>query len=222
MPINFERLKTRTGRLILALILTTQCVAGAGVFLLVRRSRQAHELMLLNRDNLGVLIPSDDEAIICPNTVRPGEAKLRPDRPVVGVEIGGKARAYALDGLGGPSGHVVNDMIGRIPVSVTFCGVTNCVRVYTDSARSAALDVQVAGLYRGEMAMKIAGALYLQESARPLKPETNAPPIPYRTLNPIVTSWGSWLKSHPNTDVYARDSRLSRPGVMQKPIRGTS
>jgi len=193
--------------LIVAVLLAVQCLFIAVVVGLARSSRQAHERMILNRDQTDVWLPSTDPAIIRPHTARANEAKLRPDRPAVGVEVGGKARAYSLDALGDQSGHVVNDMIGDTPVSVAFCGITQCLRIYTDSVSSVPLDVEVAGLFNREMVLKIAGTLYLLDSGRPLKPESNLPTIPYRALTPTVTTWESWLKTHPNTDLYVGNSR---------------
>jgi hypothetical protein len=215
MLINFKRLQPGTVRLILGLVLTAQGLAVLGVVKLVRASRHAYALMLQSRDQMGAWTQSEVEAIVCPSTVRASEAKLRPNRPVVGVEIGGKTRAYALDALTYRGGHLVNDMVGKKPVSVVFCDLTQCLRVYTDPAKRAPLDVEVAGLFNSEMVLKIAGALYLQDSSRPLYPETNPPLMPYRQLTPTVTTWGSWIKSHPETDVYIGNSGPSGAGATE-------
>src|SRR5437879_4188705 len=57
---------------------------------------------------------------------------MRDDDQIIGVEVGGRARAYRLDALRSRTRHVVNDLLGGVPVSVSYCDITDCVRAYTD------------------------------------------------------------------------------------------
>ena len=66
------------------------------------------------------------------------EANLRPDDFVIGVAFGGKTRAYRLGALENPMGHLVNDMIDGVAISVAYCDLTRCVRSLHRSWHSSA------------------------------------------------------------------------------------
>src|SRR5215472_8987706 len=51
--------------------------------------------------------------------------------PVIGVSIGNQHRAYALQAVFQQDSHVINDWLGAAPVSVTYCDLCDCVRVFT-------------------------------------------------------------------------------------------
>jgi hypothetical protein len=142
------------------------------------------------------------KATLRPPTIEAKDARLRPDELVIGVQVGNEARAYRLAAFDYPSGHLVNDLIGRVPVSVAYCNLTHCVRVYTDPRNSAPLDAKVAGLLNGHMVMNLSGALYFQDSGRPVEPAKNPPPIPYDVLTPTLTTWKEWTRLHRETDIF--------------------
>ena len=106
------------------------------------------------------------KAITRPRVAGVKEAKLPPDEVVVGIEVDGKARAYRIGAFQHPSGHLVNDLIGGVPVSVGYCNLSDCLRVYTDPRGSAPLEIEVAGRYGSEMVVKFNGALYFHGSGR--------------------------------------------------------
>jgi hypothetical protein len=121
---------------------------------------------------------------------------------VIGVVTQGNARAYRLAAFEGKSGHLVNDLIGAVPVSVAYCNLTNCVRVYTEAGRSAPLDIEVSGSLNDEMILKLAGSLFYHKSGAALLPGSRPSSIPYDLLTPTVTTWKDWLEQHPESDVY--------------------
>jgi hypothetical protein len=146
---------------------------------------------------------------------------MGPGEVVVGVEVGGKARAYRLDSFQNQRGHLVNDLVGGVPVSVSYCFLTECLRVYSDPTSTAPLDVQIAGLLDDEMVVRIGGSLYFQKSGRPVDPGKTPTPIPYRLLTPTRTTWAEWTKHHPETDVYVGDRRESpalQPNLVSGPV----
>jgi Protein of unknown function (DUF3179) len=145
-------------------------------------------------------------AIRRPPTVGAREAAIRPDEEVIGVLVGGKARAYRLGAFREPRGHLVNDLLGGTAVSVAYCNLTDCVRAYTNPAASAPLDIEVAGLLNGEMVIKIEGKYYLQKSGLPVEPRA-ASVAPYESITPIRTTHEEWVRDHPETDVYIGDRR---------------
>lgn len=155
-------------------------------------------------------------AIDRPPIVPAGDAAIGPEEAVIGVEVGGKARAYRLDAFQRPTGHLVNDLVGNVPVSVSYCDQTDCIRVFVDPGGGAALPIEVVGMVNGEMVLKIDGTCYYQKSGRPLAPEDVREVIPYQVLSPSRTTWEEWRQEHPETDVYVGDRR-SFPG--EEPTR---
>ncbi len=121
---------------------------------------------------------------------------------VIGVMVNGKARAYWLKALKYPPWHIVNDVVVGVPVTVTYCDHTNCTQVYTDRQSSAPLDINLGGLYGGEMVMKIGGVLYFHESGKPFKPGEDVPSLPYADHPWERTTWKEWRLRHPETDIF--------------------
>lgn len=138
-----------------------------------------------------------------PATVEAGASGLRADEEVIGLEVGGRARAYRLDALRDRSRHLVNDLIGGVPVAVAYCDLNNCVKAYTGRDGRGPLEMSIGGLYEGrEMVLDVGGALYFQESGAALAPGTGPAVIPLDRLSPTRTTWGEWKRLHPSTDVY--------------------
>ncbi len=63
-------------------------------------------------------------------------SKIADGDEVIGVVVNGKPRAYWMKALKYPPWHIVNDVVAEVPVTVTFCDRTNCLRVYTDRQSS--------------------------------------------------------------------------------------
>jgi hypothetical protein len=147
--------------------------------------------------------------VVRPATVAADQAGIAPDAEVVGIEVGGKARAYLLDSLRDPRGHLVNDVVGRTPVSVVFCDLSKCLRVYAGALGSAPLGLEVAGVLNSELVLKSDGGFYFQQSGEPVEPGAAPGPLPYRTLIPERTTWDAWRRRYPQTDVYVGAERSS-------------
>jgi hypothetical protein len=137
-----------------------------------------------------------------PPTRTPEESGLADREEVFGVVAGGRARAYRLAALSLPSRHVVNDVVGDTPVTVAYCDRTDCARVYTGPPGAGPLDVSLLGLYRGEMIVRIDGALYRHATGRALEPGAGPRDAPYPAQPPTRTTWGEWRRKYPETDVY--------------------
>ena len=52
--------------------------------------------------------------------VREAGSELKPDELVLGVEVGGEARAYPINMLSGPSHEILNDILGGRPIAATW------------------------------------------------------------------------------------------------------
>src|SRR3954454_12070142 len=94
---GFGLLRRGAARYLLAAVLVMEPVVIALIFARERASRRADQEKLaasLNPDNLWS--ENVAKAISRPRIVGVQEAKLRPDEVVVGIEVGGKARAYRI------------------------------------------------------------------------------------------------------------------------------
>lgn len=101
-------------------------VVTVGVALwLGRSSRPASPATLLTDEEQEVLtrmnrlLPRDAIApIYRPQFVPAGQARLRADELVLGVELNGEARAYPITVLN--SREMVNDVVGGVPILATW------------------------------------------------------------------------------------------------------
>jgi len=134
-----------------------------------------------------------------PPTVSAASADLPDDEPVIGVVANGKARAYCRKAFTGMVNHVVNDVIGATPVTVTHCDKDGCSRVFTGEGQEP-LPFKTGGFMDG-MLLYVDGVFYDQSTGRPMN-DSAANPLPYQTLGFEETTWGKWRTAHPDTDVY--------------------
>jgi hypothetical protein len=176
--------------------------------------------------------------VVRPRAIAASDAGLRPDEPVLGVVVDGRARAYRLGAMEGRSGHLINDVVGDVPVSVVYCDRNRCARAYSGPPGSGPLDLAVAGLLDGEMVLNAAGIAYFQDSGRRVDPErleashdpvavgyaraARGSPgsgsgdrgIPHAGITPVLTTWKAWVDQHPDSDVYigGRERPATAPG----------
>jgi hypothetical protein len=135
-----------------------------------------------------------------PPTEAAEAADLADDTPVVGVVVDGKARAYSLRAMSPMTKHVVNDVIGETPVTVTYCNRTNCVRVFSDEARGKSLPVTLMGFTQDSMLLRVGEVMYRQDDGKSLRP--GHADFPYEPAAHELMTWKEWKTAHPGTDVY--------------------
>ncbi len=135
-----------------------------------------------------------------PKTVPAAEANLRDDEEVIGVAVGGKFRAYRIDAMMDPWQHIVNDLIERVPVTVTYCDLLDCVGAFTSDRLGEALNIQNAGV-NGEMMLSSNGIVFWQSSGLRVGPEHKDEPV-FQQLPIERMKWKYWRESHPSTDVF--------------------
>lgn len=168
--------------------------------------------------------PKDREGIVRPATVAASEARIADDEVVFGVEAGGKARAYQLRAMSAIEQHIVNDMVGGVPVSVLYCDMSDCARAYAGEAGGEPLPIRMAGALDRKMVVKIDGTFYDQDTGerlegtnRPANTRAGGPPIPFAAQPLVRTTWKEWKRLHPDSDVYAGEaegpSRSAAPGA---------
>jgi Protein of unknown function (DUF3179) len=150
--------------------------------------------------------PYPADLVVRPPVVNADAARLDDAEEVIGVEVAGKARAYRLKAMRNRDLHVINDLIGEVPVTVAYCDLSDCVRGYTDAKGKEPLDIAVAGLNNSEMVVKSGGVLYVHKTGRALKPGASPTSIPHKTLVPQRMTWKEWTRLHPRSDVYEGES----------------
>jgi hypothetical protein len=172
-------------------------------------------------------IVRDMPGIARPVAVSADDAGLDDDTPILGIRAGGHSRAYVLEAFAtGPNSHIVNDVLGGVPVSVTHCNLSGCSRAFTNDASPSRgnqpIELSAAGVKSYRLVLKTGGHAYEQETSAPLEP--TSPAFPYREYHVERTSWGTWHKAHPDSDVYlgtippgtSIDSRPRTPTPKQK------
>lgn len=149
-----------------------------------------------------------------PNVFPGNDVDQRVDvEEVIGIVVGDRARAYLVEAFevgsqGSESSftqenaqilerHVVNDVVGDLPVSITYCDKTLCKDVFTAPGETP-LKLSVAGWSGQAMALRYNDVVFAQS-------ETNPPlgRLPFQ-----ATTWGEWKKLYPQTDIYL--GRLAR------------
>jgi hypothetical protein len=135
----------------------------------------------------------------CPPVRAAEDANLTDEDRVVGVVVEGKARAYALKALSGMMQHVVNDLVDDVPVTVTYCDKSDCVRTFTDKKRGDTLAVSQLGFADG-LLIRVGAGSYHQKTGKSLAPD--GPPLALPKLDHTVTTWKEWREQHPETEVF--------------------
>jgi hypothetical protein len=122
------------------------------------------------------------------------DVSVDPAQEVIGISLEGIDRAYSVRAMSFvPDNHVVNDLIDGVPVTVTYCDLTQCVRVFSAAEpRGRALDVGIAGLRRGKLVLRIEGREYIQDDRQ----------IALKELSFKRTTWKEWKAAHPHSGVY--------------------
>ena len=147
-------------------------------------------------------VPHVAPGIQTPTTIPAAAAKISDSALVVGVRSGGKARAYLIGALSKtPDDHIVNDLLGDVPVTVVHCEVLNSTRAFTSAARGKPLELGQGGFLDDAMAITSAGKAYRLEDLRPYKPDD--PPFEHADHPFEVTTWKLWKAENPHTDAYA-------------------
>jgi hypothetical protein len=79
-------------------------------------------------------------------STRAARAWLKPQEPVIVLRLGGEARAYPLQVL--MFHEIANDIVGGVPVAVTFCPLCNASIVFDRRAGGRVLDFGTTGRLR--------------------------------------------------------------------------
>ena len=139
---------------------------------------------------------------------------LKPEEPVLGVQIGGDARAYPLRSL---AGHAVsNDTIDRVPVAVAYCRPCGSAVAYRTDTPKGTLTLAASGKLRdGDQLLvdRQTGTLWKQLTGTPVEGPLAGSGIQLQPLPVTLTSWTRWFQSHLESRVLAEEK--GAPGAPQ-------
>ncbi len=126
--------------------------------------------------------------------------ELAPEDLVLGIEVNGDARAYPTKWITRP--HIVRDVIGGEPVTMTYCVLSNLGRAFRAEVDGKDMDLEVTMqlennlIYydrtRKQLIQQITGAVLAGK-------ETGKPPTEYPTR---IMPWSAWSMLHPDTRVF--------------------
>lgn len=135
-------------------------------------------------------VPLDDPS--------PTHDPLPPGSIVIGVELGGRARAYSVELVA--ARHVVNDVVGGVPVSVTYCPLAQAASVVRATVDDRRLYLHAAAPWRGHFLLaESTGPAWSQLTGQ----AAGAPAPPLELLPAELTSWERWKSRHPETELVA-------------------
>jgi hypothetical protein len=148
-----------------------------------------------------------------PDLVQASKSNLKDDDEVIGIAVDGKHRAYLVSAMSLMQSHVVNDMIGQTPVTVTYCDRNDCAAVFTADELGKPLDVWTMGYLDG-LLLRINSDPFFQSTGKfsnPGKEHQRAlPSLPFERMK-----WKDWVALHPDSEVFvgtkARPPEVSRP-----------
>lgn len=151
-------------------------------------------------------IPAVDDPVFVPIDA---EMELVDREPVIGLEIDGAARAYPLRIM--IWHEIVNDMVGGVPVAVTYCPLCNTAIVFDATVDGQVLDFGTTGKLRfSDLVMydRQTESWWQQFSGRGLVGEYTG-----RALEIVpsrLMSWGEFKAEHPDGTVLVPNDPLMR------------
>ena len=158
-----------------------------------------------------------------PPTLAAGAATyLTPNEPVGGLVVRGDARAYPLRILDWH--ELVNDVVGGVPVALTYCPLCGTAIAYARRTADGRLHTfGTSGLlFRSNKLMydRETRTLWDQLTGEALLGPLAARQVTLTPLPVVVTSWAEWRNEHPATrvlDIETGYDRLYVPGAAYGP-----
>jgi hypothetical protein len=141
---------------------------------------------------------------------------------VFATRIAGLPRAWPLRILAWH--EVVNDTIGRLPVTLAFCPLAGSATLHATARRGAPpLTFGTTGLVHRAAKLihdRETGALWNPLSGRPVLGDLATTETRLDLLPLVATTWGAWRQAHPDTMVLSRDTGHRRDYAAPAPLAG--
>jgi hypothetical protein len=195
------------GRPALVLLVAASLAVAAAGEAVTLRTDTSRTLVALDEIISGGPPPDGIPAIDRPAFVAAREAAgwLAPKEPVLALEVKGDARAYPLQIL--MWHEIVNDVVGGLPVTVTFCPLCNSGIVFERVVNGATLDFGTSGkLYKSDLVMydRQTHSLWAQMEGRAIVGERAGARLALVPANTL--SFEDWREAHPGGKVLSRDT----------------
>ncbi len=142
--------------------------------------------------------------------VAEADAWLQPQEPVVLLELGGEARAYPLQIL--IWHEIVNDVVGGVPVVVTWCPLCNTGIAFRRDVDGRVLDFGTTGRLRFSnliMYDRQTESWWQQATGEAIVGEMTGRRLTF--LPAGLVSWQDFKEAHPGGRVLSRETGYSRP-----------
>lgn len=153
-------------------------------------------------------MPSVDEPVFIPAS----EVRWLSDEDVVFViRHKGAVKAYPQRVLNWHG--VVNDTIGSVPVSVTFCPLCGSVLAYIREVNGSVTELGVSGkLYNSNLVLydRLEGNLWAQMNGEALAGPAAGRKERLKPFPVATTTWRKWTSAHPDTPVLSRKTGYER------------
>ncbi len=168
-------------------------------------------VVALSSDPLSNLMdrrPGPGNTGMSPEQIQAARHQLNDDTLVIGVVVDGQPRAYPLRNLIRPDQHIVNELFGTTAVSVTYCDLDDCVRIFTAKEQQHLLDLRITGpdaRRPRKMVLQLNEQRYWQDTGESL--EAGQPVLPLKTMFYERTTLGNWRTQYPNTEVFTGETR---------------
>lgn len=161
-----------------------------------RQADPSHESQNPLMSDLMDSTPFMVDGIENPQFTAGAESELDPQTEVVGIVIDSSSFAFPLKTMSGMTDHVVNHVVEaanrRIPLTVTYCDMNNCIRAFSSDDASESLKISTLGRSKGELFLQYGELRFLQ----------SASDLPLNDLEFERTTLQKWLESHPGSKVY--------------------
>jgi hypothetical protein len=135
---------------------------------------------------------------------------LQPQEPVIALLLAGRARAYPLQIL--VWHEIVNDVVGGVPVAVTFCPLCNTAIAFDRRVGGRTLTLGTTGNLRNSdlvMYDRQTESWWQQFGGEGLVGRYAGARL--RELPARIVAWGSFRAQHPDGLVLSRETGYSRP-----------
>jgi Protein of unknown function (DUF3179) len=180
-------------RLLLAPALAAGGLVGTGV---------AQEATNRDQSEYTLLKPEGFPIRAQVKAVPASEAGLRDDDVVIGVVIGGEARAYPVNLMWEPVNEVLNDTLGGAPITATWCPVAHSAAIYDRSLDGQSLELGAVGLRQGVFILydRATRSWWSQVVGRAVEGPHAGRTLAKRAST--VTTWAAWRRAEPQTTVF--------------------